>query len=98
MINITHWLGALAGVRGTIGIKETPVRDMIHAAVEHVPTPITLIALVVVNTLNGQGLAGVFIGDHLEAWAAAADLSAQKTYHLVGQTVSQSAVQSAADV
>ena len=34
MINATHWLGALAGVVGTIGIKETPVRAMIHAAVE----------------------------------------------------------------
>ncbi len=74
MINVTHWLGALAGVRGTIGIKETPVRDMIHAATAHVPTPITLIALVVV----GHGLAGVFIGDHLEAWSAAADLSSRK--------------------
>lgn len=74
MINVTHWLGALAGVRGTIGIKETPVREMIHAAAEHVATPITLIALVVV----GQGLAGLFIGDHLKAWAAAADLSSQK--------------------
>ncbi|GAB4262908.1 MAG: lactate racemase domain-containing protein [Candidatus Promineifilaceae bacterium] len=74
MINVTHWLGALAGVRGTIGIKETPVRDMIHAAAEKIPTPITLVALVVVE----HGLAGVFIGDHLEAWSAAADLSSQR--------------------
>lgn len=74
MINVTHWLGALAGVRGTIGIKQTPVRSMIHAAAEHVPTPTTLIALVVV----GQGLAGMFIGDHQSAWSAAADLSAER--------------------
>jgi nickel-dependent lactate racemase len=73
MINVTHWLGALAGVRGTIGVKATPVRDMIHAAAALVPTPVTLIALVVV----GHGLAGIFIGDHLTAWSAAADLSAQ---------------------
>lgn len=77
MINVTHWLGALAGVRGTIGIKETPVRDMIHAAAEHVSTPITLISLVVV----GKGLAGMFVGDHLSAWSAAADLSSQR--HIV---------------
>jgi nickel-dependent lactate racemase len=74
MINVTHWLGALSGVRGTIGIKDTPVRSMIHAAAEHVPTPTTLIALVVVD----EGLAGIFIGDHLEAWSAAADLSAER--------------------
>lgn len=77
MINVTHWLGALAGVRGTIGIKETPVRDMIHAAAAHVPTPSTLISLVVV----GHELAGMFIGDYLAAWNAAADLSSQR--HIV---------------
>lgn len=77
MINVTHWLGALAGVRNTIGVKETPVRAMIHAAAAHVPTPITLIALVVVD----HGLAGIFIGDHLSAWEAAAELSAQR--HIV---------------
>lgn len=77
MINVTHWLGALAGVRGTIGLKQTPVRDMIHAATEHVPTPITLISLVVI----GDGLAGVFVGDHLSAWSAAADLSSER--HIV---------------
>ena len=74
MINVTHWLGALAGVRGTIGIKETPVRDMIHAAAAHIPTPSTLVALTVVD----HGLAGMFIGDYLTAWSAAADLSSER--------------------
>lgn len=74
MINVTHWLGALAGVRGTIGLKETPVRNMIHAAAFHIPTPSTLIALVVV----GKGLAGMFIGDYVTAWGAAADLSSER--------------------
>ncbi len=74
MINTTHWLGALAGVRGTIGIKETPVRAMIHAAARHIPTPTTLIALVVA----GDGLAGMFIDDHESAWSAAADLSSKR--------------------
>jgi nickel-dependent lactate racemase len=74
MINATHWLGALAGVVGTIGIQETPVRAMIHAAASRLKTPITLIALVV----EGQGLSGMFIGDHLSAWSEAADLSAER--------------------
>ncbi len=74
MINATHWLGALAGVVGTIGIKDTPVRAMIHAAAEKLPTPVTLIAL----TVEGHDLSGLFIGDHLSAWDAAADLSARR--------------------
>ena len=74
MINFTHWLGALAGVVGTIGIKETPVRAAIHAAATRLKTPLTLIAL----TVEGDGLSGLFIGDHLTAWSDAADLSAQR--------------------
>jgi lactate racemase len=74
MINATHWLGALAGVTGTIGIKDTPVRAMIHAAAEFLPRPVTLVALVV----EGSGLGGLFIGDLREAWSAAADLSSQR--------------------
>ena len=74
MINATHWLGALAGVVGIIGIKDTPVRTMINAAAEKLSTPVTLIAL----TVEGHDLSGLFIGDHLSAWNAAADLSAQR--------------------
>ncbi len=74
MINATHWLGALAGVVGTIGIKDTPVRAMIHAAVEKLSIPVTLLALVV----EGHELSGLLIGDYLSAWSEAADLSAAR--------------------
>jgi nickel-dependent lactate racemase len=74
MINATHWLGALAGVVRTIGIKDTPVRAMIHAAASRLQTPVTLIALVV----EGKGLSGLFVGDHLSAWNEAAELSAER--------------------
>jgi len=74
MINATHWLGALAGVVGTIGIKDTPVREMIHAAASRLQTPVTLLALVV----EGKGLSGLFVGDHLSAWNEAAELSAER--------------------
>lgn len=74
MINATHWLGALATVMGTIGIKDTPVRAMIHAAASRLQTPVTLAALVV----TGHDLAGVFVGDLFEAWNQAADFSARR--------------------
>jgi len=81
MINATHWLGALAGVVGTIGIKDTPVRKMIHAAANKLAVPLTLIAIVVEH----DELAGIFIGDYLEAWEAAANLSAQRHIQWVKQ-------------
>lgn len=74
MINATHWLGALTGVVGTIGIKDTPVRAMIHAAARRLRTPVTLVALVV----SGHDLAGAFVGDLYEAWSLAADFSARR--------------------
>ncbi len=74
MINATHWLGALSGVVGTIGRKETPVRAMIHAAASRLSTPVTLAALIVEN----HELSGLFIGDPLAAWSEAADLSAER--------------------
>ena len=86
MINATHWLGALAGVVRTIGIKETPVRAMIHAAAARLHTPLTLVALVVASSRHdgeGKELSGLFIGDHLSAWGEAADQSSQRHIHWV---------------
>ncbi|NLE51295.1 MAG: DUF2088 domain-containing protein [Chloroflexi bacterium] len=77
MINVTHWLGALKTILHTIGIERTPMRAMIHAAAELVPTPVTLAALVV----EGDGLAGVFVGPHEAAFHAAAQLSSER--HIV---------------
>lgn len=81
MINSTHWLGALLGVVNTIGIKDTPIRTMIHTAAEKLAVPITLISLVV----KDGGLAGIFIGDYQDAWSAAADLSAKRHIQWVEQ-------------
>jgi lactate racemase len=79
MINATHWLGALAGVVGTIGVKDTPVRAMIHAAVRRLKTPVTLTALLI----DGHEVAGVIVGDLYDAWGAAADLSSQRHIYWV---------------
>jgi nickel-dependent lactate racemase len=74
MINVTHWLGALITILDTIGVKDTPVRAVIHAAAAMVHTPVTLVSMVV----QGHDLAGLFVGDLIGAWGAAADLSSQR--------------------
>jgi nickel-dependent lactate racemase len=73
LIDRTHWLGALAGIPRTIGIKNTPVRAMIEAAAGRLTVPITLIGLV----SRHAGLSGIFVGDPQSAWNAAADLSSR---------------------
>ena len=77
IINTTHWMGALAGVMNTIGIQDTPPRRMLHQAAEMVQTPITLVSMVV----EQDELAGLFIGNIIEAWEQAVALSSQR--HIV---------------
>lgn len=73
IINFTHWLGALVTSMHTIGVKNTPVRRIIHRAAEFVQQPLLCITMV----LKGEDLHGLYTGSYREAWQAAADLSAQ---------------------
>ncbi len=73
IIDFTHWLGALVTSMHTIGVKDTPVRRVIHRAAEFVQRPILCLALVE----RDQELHGLYIGPHVEAWSKAADLSAR---------------------
>jgi nickel-dependent lactate racemase len=58
--------------REIIGVRETPVRRLIERAASFIPTPRSLIALV----MHGQELHGVFMGGMEDAWRAATELSA----------------------
>jgi len=73
IIDFSHWLGALVTSLRTIGIKDTPIRRVIHRAARFVDKPIFCLALV----MKGHDLHGLYVGAHTEAWSAAADLSAQ---------------------
>ncbi len=69
-----HWLGAVVTCAGTIGIKNTPVREVINRAMELVEVEVRCLAMVVKSQTELYGLYG---GDYKEAWSAAADLSEQ---------------------
>jgi nickel-dependent lactate racemase len=73
VIDATHWVGALVTSRDIIGVRETPVRRLIERAASFIPTPRSLIALV----MHGHDLHGVFIGGMEDAWREATELSAE---------------------
>lgn len=73
IIDSTHWLGALVTSFHTIGIAETPVRRVIHAAAAKLSAQTACIAF----TMQGSAMHGLFIGDMNGAWQAAARLSAR---------------------
>jgi nickel-dependent lactate racemase len=76
VIDLSHWLGALITSHDIIGTRGvTPVRRIIDHAAGLIPTPRLCLAMVV--RPGGTELNGLYAGTPEEAWAAAADLSAQ---------------------
>lgn len=73
IIDFTHWLGALVTSMHTIGVRDTPVRRVIHKAASLVPRPSLCLALV----MQGNDFRGIFAGSYEEAFLEASSLSAQ---------------------
>jgi len=73
LLNFFHWLGAVITCPKVIGTKHTPMRALLHAALEKVTVPSFALCMVV----KGHDLAGLYFGGVREAWSAAADLSSQ---------------------
>jgi len=73
IIHFFHWLGAVATSPAILGNKWTPTRKVVEKAASFVSVPRKLFAIVALN----DALKGIFIGDVLDAWEKAADLSAQ---------------------
>ena len=71
LLNFFHWLGALITCPRIIGAKLTPVRKVLHMALDMVKVENSALCMVV----KDHGLAGLYHGPTAEAWSAAADLS-----------------------
>ncbi|OHB57790.1 MAG: hypothetical protein A2173_00225 [Planctomycetes bacterium RBG_13_44_8b] len=77
IINFFHWLGAVITNPVINGNKWTPTRKVVEKAASFIKMPHKLFAIVAVE----NRLKGIFIGDCIEAWEKAADLS--KDVHIV---------------
>lgn len=73
-LHFFHWLGAVVTCPGTIGIKHTPVREVINRAMKHIDVPVHCISMVVKSS---EELYGIYVGSYIESWEAAANLSEQ---------------------
>ncbi|MCX7681030.1 MAG: lactate racemase domain-containing protein [Anaerolineae bacterium] len=78
MINFTHWLGALITTREIIGIRSTPVRQVIDRAASLINTPKLCFSMVV---RGKDELVGLYCGTPEAAFEAAAQLSAR--HHII---------------
>jgi len=76
LLNFFHWLGALITNAGIIGVKSTPVRDVVNVAAKLIPRERKAITFVVSPDGTAR-LHGLFYDSPEAAWSDAADLSGQ---------------------
>lgn len=77
-INKTHFLGAAYGLERIMGRADTPVRRVLNYGTKHFAKNLPIVyVLTVVDKVEADGFAvkGLFIGDDIECFNLAADLS-----------------------
>jgi nickel-dependent lactate racemase len=94
-INLSHYLGAVYGMERIMGRAENPVRAVLNYASDHFlrELPIVYAQTVVGRRVDG-GLAvrGLFIGDDVECFHRAAELSLKVNFELVTEPIKKAVV------
>ncbi len=84
-INKSHFLGAVYGMEQIMGRADTPVRKILNYASEHFARDLPIVyALTVVSASEeGQIVRGLFIGDDIECFDLAAELSLKVNFQML---------------
>jgi len=86
-INKSHFLGAVFGMEKMMGRADTPVRKVLNYASEHFASDLPIIyVLTVVEAANGKQVTrGLFIGDDIECFNLAAELSLKVNFQMLDE-------------
>ena len=94
-INRSHYLGAVYGMERIMGRAANPVRNVLSYASDHFlrHLPIVYVLTVVGRRANG-GLAvrGLYIGDDIECFNLAADLSLKVNFEMLDEQIGKAVV------
>jgi nickel-dependent lactate racemase len=94
-INRSHYLGAVYGMERIMGRAENPVRCVLNYASDHFlrQIPIVYVLTVVGDSGNGRlALRGLFIGDDIECFYRAAELSLEVNFQMLDQPIRKAVV------
>jgi nickel-dependent lactate racemase len=94
-INRSHYLGAVFGMERIMGRVDNPVRRVLNYAAEQFlkGLPIVYVLTVVGVTASGKSvLRGLFIGDDIECFRRASDLSLRVNFAMLDQPISKAVV------
>jgi len=85
-INKSHYLGAVYGMERMMGRADTPVRKVLNYAHEHFASslPLVFVHTVVGREADGSlAVKGLFIGDDMECFLNAAELSLKVNFNML---------------
>jgi nickel-dependent lactate racemase len=94
-INRSHYLGAVYGMERIMGRAINPVRNVLNYASDHFLShlPIVYVQTVVGRREDGSlAVRGLFIGDDLECFGRAADLSLKVNFEILDQPIQKAVV------
>lgn len=94
-INRSHYLGAVYGMERIMGRAENPVRNVFNYAADHFLRHLPIVYVqTVVGRRAGGGLAvrGVYIGDDIECFLRAAELSLKVNFEIVEEQIQKAVV------
>ncbi|HZB87185.1 MAG TPA: lactate racemase domain-containing protein [Terracidiphilus sp.] len=94
-INRSHYLGAVYGMERIMGRADTPVRAVLNYAADHFLGELPIVyVLTVVGRKSDGGLAvrGLFVGDDVECFHRAAELSLKVNFEMVAEPIRKAVV------
>ena len=94
-INRSHYLGAVYGMERILGRADNPVRNVLNYASDHFlkHLPIVYVHTVVRRTETGElAVCGLFIGDDIECFHKAAELSLKVNFEIVPEPLKKAVV------
>ena len=93
-INKSHFLGAAYGMEKIMGRADTPVRRVLNYASDHFAKdmPIVYVLTVVSATEGGHAVRGMFIGDDVECFEKAAELSLKVNFQMLDKPLEKAVV------
>jgi len=94
-INRSHYLGAVYGMERIMGRAQNPVRNVLNYASDHFLRHLPIVyVLTVVGSRADGGLAvrGLFIGDDIECFNRAAELSIKVNFEMLDEPIKKAVV------
>jgi nickel-dependent lactate racemase len=94
-INRSHYLGAVYGMERIMGHAENPVRNVLNYAADHFlkHLPIVYVHTVVKRKADGNlAVCGLFIGDDVDCFLRASELSLKVNFEMVAEPIKKAVV------